>query len=63
MIKWLVEGIFHIYGETKLLLENLIVIDHLGNLEISWISDIKICFVEICCELNWFKIMSSGRIL
>jgi nucleosome binding factor SPN SPT16 subunit len=43
-------------------LENLIGIDYLGNLGINWISDIKICFVEICFELNWFTIMSSGRI-
>jgi hypothetical protein len=35
----------------------------LRNLGIDWISDIKICFVEMRRELNWFTIMSSGRIL
>jgi hypothetical protein len=36
----------------ELLLENLIGIDHLRNLGIDWISDIKICFVEMRRELN-----------
>jgi len=55
--------IYHIYGETKLLLENLIRKDHLGNLGIHWISNIKICLVEMCFELNWFTVTSTGRIL
>jgi len=62
MIKWLVEDISRISG-NKFLLENLIGIDHLGNLGINWISDIKICFLEIFFKLNWFTIMSSKRIL
>jgi hypothetical protein len=50
-------------GKTKLLLENLIGIDHLENLGINWISDINICLVDISCELNWFTVTPSERIL